>query len=101
MDGVFGRGGGAVGADTIFDHDAALFIFSERAVKDGMVGGGPAVDEGEVFFRDGAGFPSAAEFAGGGGVFGNDDHAARFAVETVDEVGRGAGQMQAGATDEA
>ena len=66
-----------------------------------MIGGGPAVDEGEVFFFDGAGFPTAAEFAGGGGIFGDDDDPAGFAVETVYEVGRGAGQVQAGAADEA
>ena len=54
LDGVFGRGGGAVGADTIFDHDPALFIFAEGAFQDGVIGGGPAVDDGEVFFFDGA-----------------------------------------------
>ena len=32
LDGVFGRGGGAVGADTIFDHDAAFFIFAKGAI---------------------------------------------------------------------
>ena len=66
-----------------------------------MIGGGPAVNDGEVFFFDSAGFPAAAEFAGGGGVFGNDNHAAGFAVEAVYKVRGGAGQVQAGAADEA
>ena len=101
LDGVFGDGGGAVRADAVFDYDGAFFIFAEGTVQNGVIGGGPAVDDGEIFFFDGAGFPTAAEFAGGGGVFGNDDHAAGFAVEPVYEVGRGAGQVQAGAADEA
>lgn len=101
FDRVFGGGGGAVGSDAIFDHDPAFSIFTKGAVQNGVIGGGPAVDDGEVFFFDGAGFPTAAEFAGGGGVFGDDDHAAGFAVETVYEVGRGAGQVKAGAADEA
>ena len=45
-----------------------------------------AVNDGEIFFDDGAGLPNFAKFAGGVGIFGEQDDAAGFAVEPVDEV---------------
>ena len=58
------------------------------------------MDNRDVFLSDGALLPELAQFAGGGGVFGHDGHAAGFAVEAVDQTGLGA-QIEAGAAKEA
>ena len=80
-------GGRAVGADTVLDGDAAALVLAERRVNQSVIVANMAVDDGEVFFLDGAGFPDFAEFAGGHGIFGDDDDAAGFAVEAVDQMG--------------
>src|SRR5665213_950437 len=45
------------------------------------------MDNGEVFFGDGMLFPQFAKLAGSGGVFGDNDDAAGFAIETVNQAG--------------
>lgn len=45
-----------------------------------------AVDNGEIFFFNGAAFENFSEFAGGPGIFCNQNDAAGFAVEAVDQV---------------
>ena len=82
-----GLGGGAVGADAVFDGHDAGFVFTQRGVDDPLLRRDVAVDEGEVFFLHEAGFPDLGEFAGGDGIFGEEDEAGGFAVEAVDQVG--------------
>ncbi len=48
-----------------------------------------AVDNGEIFFFNGAAFKNFSQFAGDVGIFGDDDDAAGLAVEPVDEMGLG------------
>lgn len=45
-----------------------------------------AVNDCPIFFFYGAGFPDFSEFTGGFRIFGDDDNAAGFAVEAIDEV---------------
>jgi hypothetical protein len=80
-------GGRAVGTDAVLDGNDAALVLAERRVNQSVVVADVAVDDGEVFLLDGAGFPDFAEFAGGFGIFGDDDDAAGFAVEAVDEMG--------------
>ena len=87
LDPIFGLGGRAVGADAVLDGDAAAFVLAERRVNQPVVVADVAVDDGEVFLLDGAGFPDFAQLAGGFGIFGDDDNAAGFAVEAVDQMG--------------
>ena len=77
-------GGDAIRADEIFDGDLALLVFAERRVNQAVVVADVAVDDGEVFFLDGAGFPDFSQLAGDLGIFGDDDDAAGFAVEAID-----------------
>ena len=79
-------GGRAVGTHAVFDGDLAVLIPAERRINQAVVVADVAVNDGEVFLLDGAGFPDFAEFAGGFGIFGDDDDAAGFAVEAVDEM---------------
>jgi hypothetical protein len=81
-------GGRAVGADAVFDGDDAALVFAERRVNQAVVVAHVAVDDGEVFFLDGTGFPDFSQLAGDFGIFGDDDDAAGFAVEAIDEMGR-------------
>ncbi len=81
----FGLGGGAIRADAIFDGDLALLVFAERRVNQAVVVADAAVDDGEVFFPDGTGFPDFSQLAGQFGIFGDDDDAAGFPVEAIDE----------------
>ena len=85
----FGLGGCAVGTDAVFDGDGAGFVFAERGVNQSMVFADVTVDDGKVFLEDGARFPDFAEFTSNDGIFGDKDEAGSFAVEAVDEVGRG------------
>ncbi len=85
LDPEFGLGGGAIGADAIFDGDLALPVFAERRVNQAVVVADAAVDDGEVFFPDGTGFPDFSQLAGQFGIFGDDDDAAGFPVEAIDE----------------
>jgi hypothetical protein len=45
-----------------------------------------AVNDGHIIFFDGAAFKNFSQFAGDDSVFGDDNDAARLAVEPVDEV---------------
>ena len=78
----------AVGTHAVFDGDDAALVFAERRVNQAVVVADVAVNDGKVFFLDGTGFPDFAEFAGNFGIFGDNDDAAGFAVEAVDEMGR-------------
>jgi len=85
LDPEFGLGGRAVGADAILDGDAAALVPAERRVNQAVAVAHVAVNDGKVFLLDGAGFPDFAQLAGGFGIFGDEDDAAGFAVEAVDE----------------
>ena len=83
----FGLRWGAVGTHAVFDGDLALLIPAERRINQAVVVADATMDDGEIFLLNGAGFPDFAEFAGGRGIFGDDDDAAGFAVEAVDQMG--------------
>jgi hypothetical protein len=85
LDPIFGLGGRAVGADAVLDGDAAAFVPAERRVNQAVAVADAAVNDGEVFLLDGAGFPDFAQLAGDFGIFGDEDDAAGFAVEAVDQ----------------
>lgn len=87
FDPEFGLGGCAVGSDAVLDGNATALVLAERCINQAVVVADAAVDDGEVFFLDGAGFPDFAQFAGGFGIFGNEDDPAGFAVEAVDQAG--------------
>ena len=86
FDPEFGLGRRAVGTDAILDGDEAALVLAERRVDEAVVVVDVAVDDGEVFLPDGAGFPDFSQLAGQGGVFGDEDDAAGFAVEAVDQI---------------
>ena len=88
LDPKFGLGGRAVGTHAVFDGDMAALVPAERRINQAVVVADATVDDGEIFFLDGAGFPDFPEFAGDFGIFGDEDDAAGFAVEAVDEMGR-------------
>ena len=88
LDPEFGLGRRAVGTDAVFDGDNAALVFAERRINQAVVVADVAVDDGDIFLLDGAGFPDFAEFAGGFGIFSDEDNAAGFPVEAVDEMGR-------------
>ena len=48
-----------------------------------------AVDNGQIFLLDGATLQNFSQFTGGFGIFCDDDNAAGFAVEPVDQMGLG------------
>ena len=77
---VLGAGGGAVGADAIFDGDLALFVFAQGEFDEPCGLQDSPVDEGKVFFFDGAVFEKFAQEPGGGGVLGGQGDAAGFAI---------------------
>jgi hypothetical protein len=89
LDPIFGLGGRAIGPHAIFHCDDAALVLAERRVNQAVVVADAAVDDGQIFFLDGAGFPDFSQLAGDFGIFGDDDDAAGFAVETVDEMGVG------------
>ncbi len=94
-----------------------MLIPAERCINQAVIVTDVAMNDGKVFLLHGAGLENFTQFAGGPGIFGDEDDAAGFAVEAVDEVGRdgnrltpirspasgGAGifQVQADAADEA
>ena len=84
FDPEFGLGRRAVGTHAVFDGDDAALVFAERRVNQAVVVADVAVDDGEVFFLDGTGFPDFSQLAGDFGIFGDEDDAAGFAVEAVD-----------------
>ena len=107
FDEEFGLGKRAVGADTIFDGDDAVFVFAEGCINEAVILGNVAVDDGEVFFLDEASFKGFSKFASGCRIFCDQNDAAGFAVEAVDEIRfevlalSAGGQIQTGTADEA
>jgi len=87
FDPKFRLGGRAAGTHAVFDGDLALLILAEWRVNQAVVVADVAVDDGEIVFLDGAGFPDFSEFAGDFGIFGDDDDAAGFPVEAIDQMG--------------
>ena len=88
FDPEFGPGGNAIGPDAILDRYTAVFVPAQRRVHQPMVVTHVAMDDGEVFFLDGMGFPEFAERAGDRGTFSDEHDTAGFPVETVDEARR-------------
>lgn len=78
----------AVGANAIFNRNDAVFVFAERRVNQSVFFAHMAVDDGEIFFFDGAAFEDFSEFAGGPGIFCNQNDAAGLTVEAVDQMWR-------------
>ena len=76
-------GRGRLAAGRVDAHPAGAEL-AERGVDLAAVRGGDAVDEGEVGLADLAAVELGVEVAVGGGVLGEDDDAARAAVEAVD-----------------
>jgi hypothetical protein len=103
----FGLGGGAIGTDAIFHGHDAVFIFSQGRVDEAVLLADVAMHYGKIFFLNEAVFQGFAERAGGLRIFRDQNHAAGFAVEAVDQIRLEAwglsagGQMQTGAADEA
>jgi hypothetical protein len=92
----------AVGTHAISDRDAAVFIFAQRRVNHSLLCPNMAVDDGQIFFFDGAAFENFSQYARGFGIFGDDDHAAGLAVEPVDQMRlRATSQMQPRTADQA
>lgn len=60
-------------------------LAKEGGVDGEVVFGGPAPDEGEVFFLDAGALHEHAEMAGGRFGFGDKGEAAGFAIEAVDD----------------
>ena len=85
----FRLGGVAVGPHTILDGHHAGVILAERGVHDPLLRHDVAVDDGEIFFLHGAGFPDFAQFPRGDGVFGDEDEAGSLAVKAMDQMGIG------------
>ena len=85
FDPIFGLGGRAIGADAVLDGDAAALVLAERRVNEAVAAGHVAVNDGKVFLLDGTGFKDFSQYAGGFGIFGDEDDAAGFAVEAVDQ----------------
>ena len=61
-------------------------VFAQRRVNQSVFLAHMAMDNGEIFFFDGAAFQNFSQFAGDCGIFCDDDNAAGFAVETVDQM---------------
>ena len=70
----------AVCADAILHGDDAVFVLAERRVNRPLLRRDVAVDDGEIFFFNGAAFEDFSEFAGGFGIFCDQNKAAGFAV---------------------
>ena len=87
FDPKFSLGGCAVGTHAVLDGNNAALVLAERRVNQAVAVAHVAVNDGEVFLLDGTGFPDFSKLAGDFGVFGDDDDAAGFPVETVDEMG--------------
>ena len=79
----------AISANAILDGNDAGFILAQRRVNDPLLRHNVAVDNGQIIFFNGAAFKNFSQFAGGFGIFGDDDDAAGLAVEPVDEMGLG------------
>jgi hypothetical protein len=90
-----------VGAHAILHGDEAVFVPAERRGNDPPFRRDVAVDDGKIFLFNGAVFQNFPESARDPGIFGDEDHAAGFAVEAVDEMRwRGTFQMQPRAADQ-
>ena len=82
-------GGRAIGTHAVLDGNNAALVLAERHVNQAVAVAHVAVNDGEVFLLDGTGFPDFSKLAGDFGIFGDDDDAAGFPVEAVDEMGCG------------
>jgi hypothetical protein len=92
----------AIGTNAIFDGDNAVFVPAKRRINQAVFLANVAVDDGEIFFFNRAAFEDFSKFPGDLGFFRDDDNAASFAVEAVDEMRRrGISQMQPRAADQA
>lgn len=78
--------GRTIRAHRVLDGDDARFVLAQRRVDETVLLANMPMNNGGVFFFHGARFPNGAELAGGFGIFCNDDEAARFAVEAVDQM---------------
>jgi len=87
LDPELGLGGRAVGANAVLDGDAAALIPAERGFNQAVAVAHVPADDGQVFLLDGAAFKDFPEFTGGLGIFGDEDDAAGFAVEAVNQMG--------------
>ena len=85
FDKEFGLGRRAIGADAVLDGDKTVVILAEGRINQAVIVAHAAVDDGKVFLLDGAGLEDFAKFAGGSWIFGDENDAAGFAVEAVDE----------------
>ena len=95
-----GFGRESVFDDVVFDGDVAVEIAAERGGNFSGGFSGMVVDDRKVGFLDGFGFPCAADGAGGGVFFGEEDEAGGFAIEAIDEMVIGL-EVKADAADEA
>jgi hypothetical protein len=86
FDEEFSLGGRTIGADAIFDGDNTAFVFAKGHINEAVIFGNVAVDDGEIFFLDEAIFEGFSEFAGGSGIFRDQNNAAGFAVEAIDKI---------------
>jgi hypothetical protein len=92
----------AIGPNAIFNGHRAFFITTQGGVNGVESWIDMAVNNGEVAFQDFAAFPNAAEFEGSHGVFGDQNDAAGFAIEAVDEFGAGVrAEVEAHTADQA
>ncbi len=91
-EGILGGTWCAVRSDTGLDGDGARLVFAERGVDDPAALVDTAVHDGEVFFLDLPVFPELAQLEGGRVGLGDEDKAAGFAVQAVDQVRFGSGE---------
>src|ERR1022692_3870182 len=73
----------AAGAHAVFDGDDARFILAQRRVNNPLLRRDVSVDDGAILFFNGTVFQNFSEFTRDLGIFGNNDHAAGFAVQAV------------------
>ncbi len=96
------QGAGAIAANAMFHGDLAAFVLAQRQIDASRILPHRAVDNGQIYLFDGAAFPKFAQLPGGQRAFGSKNHAARFAVEPVDQVRRPLrAQIKAGPADQA
>lgn len=87
----FCLGGGTIGAHAVFHGDDAAFVLAERRINNAAILTHVAVNDGEIFFLNGTAFHNFSQFTRDDGIFCHDDHAAGFAIKTIDKMGRGNG----------
>ena len=90
----------AVGSDTIFDGDAAVRVGAERRLDEARAIEF-TVNDREVLLVDRTSFPEFAQAHPSLELFGDDNDAACFAIETIDEMSLRVSQVEANAADQA